>query len=165
MDSILDAEMSWKEFVDSSTTTEENDYRSVRINPNIGFKPPSLDATDELQPLREATKKSLKKKKSTIQDVARLLISSSFYFDMTTAPSAEGATGFKCRGKQLMKSLFRSSSVEDFADFTKVKFSVDLRAMRPIYELWATFSYVSRDQDISLILRYLRTVIMLPSNR
>jgi hypothetical protein len=115
MDSILDAEMSWKDFVDDNLdiNTEENDYRYVRINPNIGSKPPDLDAVNQLQPLRDATKKALKEERSTIQNVARSLISSSFYFDMITPPSGpspEGATGFKCTGKMPMKPSHVSMS-------------------------------------------------------
>ncbi len=105
MDSIRDAEISWKDFVDSlrDINTKENDYRYIRINPNIRTKPPNIDATSELDPLREATKNALREEKLTIQRVARLLISSSFYFDMITAPSPEGPD-FKCTGKGPMKS-------------------------------------------------------------
>lgn len=101
MDSILDAERSWEDFVENtvSVTTSENDYRYVRINPDIGFNPPSIDAVFEIQRLQDATKQALREEKSTIQDVARLLISSCFYFDMILPPKAEGATGFKCTGK------------------------------------------------------------------
>ncbi|KAE8448014.1 hypothetical protein EG329_009937 [Mollisiaceae sp. DMI_Dod_QoI] len=103
MDSILDAEMSWRDFVSTGDiNTKESGYRYIRINPNIDTKPPDIDATCELHQLQEKTRNALKEERSTIQQVARLLISSSFYFDMITAPGPEGA-GFKCTGRILCK--------------------------------------------------------------
>jgi hypothetical protein len=100
MDNILDAELSWREFLSNSIDAKRED-RYVRINPNIGSKPPELDAINQLESLREATRRGLRRERQTVQDVARSLISSNFYFDMTTAPSpsTEGAGSFKCTGK------------------------------------------------------------------
>jgi hypothetical protein len=100
MDNILDAELSWKEFLSNSINGKRED-RYVRINPNIGSKPPELDAVGQIDSLREAARRGLRRERRTIQDVARSLISSSFYFELTEAPSpnTEGAGGFKCTGK------------------------------------------------------------------
>ena len=103
MDNILNAEVSWKDFLSSIDGTTEDRY--VRINPNIGSKPPELDAIDQLESLREDTRKALSREKSTIQDVGRSLISSSFFFDMVNPPSSEGTTGFKCTGNKPMAPL------------------------------------------------------------
>lgn len=99
MDNILDAELSWREFLSNSINGREDRY--VRINPNIGSKPPELDAVGQIESLGEAAKRGVRKERRTIQHVARSLISSSFYFELTAAPSptTEGAGGFKCTGK------------------------------------------------------------------
>jgi hypothetical protein len=111
MDNILDAEMSWKDFL-SSTVNGTAEDRYVRINPNIGFNPPEPDAIDQLESLQDATRKALKKEKWLIQDIARSLISSSFYFDMVSPPSPEGAAGFKCKGKNpLNRHEYQSRTV------------------------------------------------------
>jgi len=102
MDSIFDAEELWKDFVENTVglPTEESDPRYIRINPAIDIKSPELDAADQLRTLREMTKRAIKTEKTAIQSIARTLISSSFYFDMTTPPkAAEGPIGFKCRGR------------------------------------------------------------------
>lgn len=79
MDSILDAERSWKDFVRDiiDANTSENDYRYIRINPSIRSEPPSIDAIHELPSLRIETREALSVERSKIQNVARLLISSS----------------------------------------------------------------------------------------
>jgi len=161
MDNILDAEMSWKDFL-SSTVNGTAEDRYVRINPNIGTKPPELDAIDQLESLQDVTRRALKKEKWPIQDIARSLISSSFYFDMISPPSPEGAAGFKCKGKKLMKPSRMLILYSNLADLAKVKFSVGLRA---IYVSLAITSCFSRDPCFSPILRYLRTRVTLPSNR
>ena len=101
MDNILDAEVSWRDFLSSNTSSTTED-RYIRINPNIGSKPPELDAISQMESLRDDTRRALRREKLTIQDVGRSLISSSFYFDMTNPPSPEGATRFKCTGNKPM---------------------------------------------------------------
>jgi hypothetical protein len=70
MDNILDAEMSWKDYLSSAVTGTAED-RYIRINPNIGYKPPELDAIDQLESLQDATRKALKNDRWSIQDIAR----------------------------------------------------------------------------------------------
>jgi hypothetical protein len=97
MDSILDAEVLWKEFL-SSTVNSTTEDRYVRVNPNINYKPPDMDAINHLESLRNDTKAALNRERSTIRNIARTLISTSFYFDMINPPSPEGANQFKCTG-------------------------------------------------------------------
>ena len=103
MDNVLNAEVSWNDFLSNIDGTIEDRY--VRINPNIDSKPPELDAIDRLESLRVDTRKALSREKSTIQDVGWLLISSSFFFDMVSPPSSEGTAGFKCTGNKPMAPL------------------------------------------------------------
>ena len=96
--------MSWRDFLSSNTGSTTED-RYIRINPNIGSKPPELDAISQMESLRDDTRRALRRERLTIQDVGRSLISSSFYFDMTNPPSPEGATRFKCTGNKPMTPL------------------------------------------------------------
>lgn len=61
MESILDAEMAWEEFVgiNSDVNTKENEYCYIRINPNTAYEPPDIDNIKALQSIQDATTKSL----------------------------------------------------------------------------------------------------------
>lgn len=67
-DSILGAELAWREFVDLiATDTAGEDSRYIRINPDICENPPKLDAIDRIGQLQNATQTALKRTKMKVQ--------------------------------------------------------------------------------------------------
>lgn len=54
----------------------------IRLNPDLGSKPPLLDAKHELQPLKDKVAKELKRMhlKVEIERIAFQLVASTFYF-------------------------------------------------------------------------------------
>ncbi|KAF8847153.1 hypothetical protein BDZ45DRAFT_811773 [Acephala macrosclerotiorum] len=104
MESILDAEMTWEEFVGitADVKTKENEYRYIRINPNIGYEPPDIDDVEALQSLQDATTESLSQEMPVIRNLARLLVASSFYLDLKSPPGL-GEAGLKCTGRILCR--------------------------------------------------------------
>ena len=80
MNDVLDAETTWSKFHDRLTTGELS-HRYVRVNAELDYAPPALDAKDKVWSLETDTRRSLTSVNSLILDVADRLVASCFYFD------------------------------------------------------------------------------------
>lgn len=85
MESVLDAEQTWREFrkdvVGNSSPIQEKRY--MRINPKTSMRTPKLDEKTKVIDLQEDVKNRLKTHgmRMKIEKVAHRLVASSFYFD------------------------------------------------------------------------------------
>ena len=100
MDGILDAEKAWDKFRDDMRTTSNDASRYVRINPNIGRRPPSLDEVNKLGDLTHHVRRSLKTSESRaeIARTVHILVASSFYFELLKEPVPNNDGTFSCQG-------------------------------------------------------------------
>jgi hypothetical protein len=85
MESVLDAEQTWREFrkdvVGTSSPIQEKRY--IRINPKTSIRTPKLDDKAKVSVLQDDVKARLKSHgmRMKIEKVAQRLVASSFYFD------------------------------------------------------------------------------------
>ena len=93
MNDVLDAERTWSKFHDPLAMGEPS-QRYIRINPELDYAPPDLDAKDKVWSLETDTRRSLTSVNSLILDVADRLVASCFYFEKAEMqPSEEQITG------------------------------------------------------------------------
>jgi hypothetical protein len=103
IDSILDAELAWVEFcrdVVNEDDASNQGSRYCRINPDIGRKPPSMDDVGKLKKLQQDTRKQLKTldSRAQISRVARILVASSFFYEVIGDSKPELDGSFSCTG-------------------------------------------------------------------
>ncbi|MBE7181251.1 MAG: hypothetical protein INR71_08590 [Terriglobus roseus] len=101
VDSILNAEQLWNEFRTWANDPQGREgHRYVRINPNLGFKPPRLDEKDEIEKLSRVVNEKLRRGEgypAKIRRVAHRLVASCFYFERKeVTPQEEGY--YLCKG-------------------------------------------------------------------
>lgn len=108
MESTLDAELSWKEFIslraNDSTAKPE---RYIRINPDLKYQPPKLDAKDQLHALHKSTRKALKRStraRAEIARVGRTMVPSSLYYTSASRPEADIRDTYCCTGESTLLS-------------------------------------------------------------
>lgn len=93
MNDVLDAERTWSKFHDPLAMGELS-HRYIRVNPELDYAPPELDAKDKVWSLETDTRRSLTSVNSLILDVADRLVASCFYFEKAEMqPSEEQITG------------------------------------------------------------------------
>ena len=104
MDSVLDAERIWSEFlarVLGPFLEDDRDRRRyIRINPDLGDKVPGLDEKDKLKDLQNMTEKWLNQEENrvTIRRIAHRLIATSFYFEVEKLEAMHQEADFHCSG-------------------------------------------------------------------
>ena len=93
MNDVLDAERTWSKFHDRLAAGELS-HRYVRVNAELDYAPPALDAKDKVWSLETDTRRSLTSINSLILDVADRLVASCFYFEKAEMqPSETQITG------------------------------------------------------------------------
>lgn len=72
----------------------------MRINPDLGYSPPSLDDKSKVRELRHDTSVAMRtdKMQSMTQRIAYQLVASSFYYERTSEPKGDRYTGYSCTG-------------------------------------------------------------------
>ncbi|KAH7087111.1 hypothetical protein FB567DRAFT_526936 [Paraphoma chrysanthemicola] len=157
IDSIFDAELAWSEFcrdVRSSPSSEVNDFRYFRLNPDVGYDPPHMDDVSKFGKLQQDTRKSLRSSDDRVQiaRVAHVLVASSFFYETTEEPRLEPDTTYSCAGRiccrfepgspflrglgdyfkdQQTSSFIPQFEIEtDFNPLHKVHVAMDVAAMR-----------------------------------
>jgi hypothetical protein len=104
MESILDAELTWREFIDLVANDAAVEHeRYIRINPDIKNEPPKLDSSGQLGSLQATTKKVLKKSRATadINRIACRLVATSFYYYSTSKPILESGDIYTITGRTI----------------------------------------------------------------
>ncbi|KAH7084592.1 hypothetical protein FB567DRAFT_445911, partial [Paraphoma chrysanthemicola] len=144
----INCERQWEEFLDRTEqgpTHRENMRRYVRINPDIGRTPPSIDAKGELQGLQVAVAQYLEEPegRNKLEDIVFRLVASSFYFERTHATRDMSRGAARVRGK--LKCRFEESS--EWAKEMGVFFRKHQRAdFQPYFDTWDGVEQHSRDQ-------------------
>jgi len=101
-DNILNCNKIWNEFlVDVLGGPYASDRRRyIRLNPDLGFKVPKLDAVDQLRDIQQAARDQLKSGAASarVKEVAHRLIASTFFFEKTEASTREKEGKYVCDG-------------------------------------------------------------------
>ena len=103
MDSVAKAELEWCEFVNLiANDMNEESNRYIRINPDIGNKPPPWDAVQQIELLQHVTRQALANLRAEIRSVAHRLVASTFYFRAASNPISEPGAGdtSRCVGEK-----------------------------------------------------------------
>ena len=101
--STLDSERVWDEYMEVLNSSSRDEYRYVRLNPDLGENPPALDQVNKMKPLLETVRRQMQKDKR-IEGVASQLIATSFYFEKSGQIETLPDGGFECRGKSNLPS-------------------------------------------------------------
>jgi hypothetical protein len=97
--SSLDSERTWETYLSIKAPSAENKRRYVRINPQISYDPPKLDAKQDMESLREKTR-FLVGEDPQIKVLAHRLIAACFYFDAHSDVKEDFAHGtYEVAGK------------------------------------------------------------------
>jgi len=101
-DSILNCTKIWNEFrLDVLGGPNASDRRRyIRLNPDLGFNVPKMDAVDQLRDIQQAACDQLKTTTTSarIREVAHRLIASTFFFEKTEASTREQGDKYECDG-------------------------------------------------------------------
>ena len=87
-DNVLNAEETWQRFRKQAVTDQYSmdGRRYARVNPNLGFSIPKLDAKDKVWDIQRVVQtqmdRELRNPRSDINTIAQRLIASSFYVDV-----------------------------------------------------------------------------------
>jgi hypothetical protein len=88
MNSVLDTERAWHSFLATiSNGNASITGRFYRVNPAIGWEPPSLDDTSRLEDLQKGVRESLHTigMAESIREIAERLVATSFFFEKRQA--------------------------------------------------------------------------------
>jgi hypothetical protein len=98
----IHTENMWTEFLTSSALPSWEKERFVRINPDLGYGPPSLDAVADMSSLKINIQRILGT--DLLQDVLKTssrLVASCFYFQRASQQWTESGGVIRCPGKFL----------------------------------------------------------------
>jgi hypothetical protein len=103
MESTLDSELAWRDFVADvfgANNSDVNCQRYIRLNPDLKSDVPSIDAKKDLKSLQDRTIDELSSSanKQLIRSIAHRLIASSFYFEKMTPKEIHASESFVCSG-------------------------------------------------------------------
>ncbi|KAK7452493.1 hypothetical protein Landi51_04381 [Colletotrichum acutatum] len=103
-DRILSCNAIWSDFKtdilsQNSHVTRDSHRRHIRVNPDLRFKVPRLDAVNELESLERATKRYLNMNRGKIKEIAHRLVASCFFFEKDAGSVRQVKEGFECTGK------------------------------------------------------------------
>lgn len=96
--STLDSEKTWKDYIDVLNPQSADEDRYVRLNPQLSGDPPALDEVYSIEGLQAEVRQLMRAKGDTIKRVARQLIATSFYFEISGRTGETSDSGMSCRG-------------------------------------------------------------------
>ncbi|KAI0517620.1 FabD/lysophospholipase-like protein [Xylaria bambusicola] len=104
IDKLLECNTIWNNYLAENTSSDfgrSNNLirrRFIRINPDLRFEVPRLDAVKELERLEKAAIHNLKQNSPRIKEIAHRLIASSFFFEKDSGSVRSNTTGYECTG-------------------------------------------------------------------
>ncbi|KAI0888236.1 uncharacterized protein GGS22DRAFT_95044 [Annulohypoxylon maeteangense] len=115
-DNLLECNKIWDNYFaetsssDYSRISSMNKRRLIRLNPDLRFKVPRLDAVEELDHIEKAAIADLNKNKAKVIEVAHRLIASTFFFEKDPNSVRPTDHGYECIGR--IHCRFTNSSAE-----------------------------------------------------
>ncbi|ETS74669.1 hypothetical protein PFICI_13153 [Pestalotiopsis fici W106-1] len=91
----LDAQSQWERWM--SSFSHPDDGQLFRVNPDLRKEPPAMDKVEEIEPLIQSVDGWLAQN-NDIDDIARTLVASSFYFGRVGNAERGSRTGVQLRG-------------------------------------------------------------------
>lgn len=107
LDNLLECNKIWDSYVADTSTSDYskissiNRKRSIRLNPDLRFEVPRLDAVEELERVEIAAMQDLKANKEYVVEVAHRLIASTFFFEKDSNSVRATDNGYECTGEYL----------------------------------------------------------------
>ncbi len=95
IESSLDSEKIWQEFIERLCLSQEHRRRYRRLNVELEEAPPKLDDIDSIDELQDVTRRQWRRD-PRISDVAQDLIASCFFFEK--AKVVEEDESYSCTG-------------------------------------------------------------------
>ena len=97
--SLLDCDKAWDSFIDTCSDQERDRY--IRINPDLGYDPPALDAVNKRDDLQKHVKARIKEdpQMKSILEIAHRLVASTFFFERLTLPVMAAGGENVCTGR------------------------------------------------------------------
>ncbi|KAI1208514.1 uncharacterized protein F4807DRAFT_452194 [Annulohypoxylon truncatum] len=183
-DNLLECNKIWDDYIAKTSTSDYskissmNKMRLIRLNPDLCFEVPRLDAVGQLERIEKAAIEDLHKNKAKVTEVAHRLIVSTFFFEKD--PNSVKATehGYECIGR--IHCRFANSSAEmkalggflrdclqehfepffvveeDSSDLGKVKHTIDQKKIEDMYlrgrfDMPNTVIYMSKEVAVTTI--------------
>ncbi|KAH8624551.1 hypothetical protein IG631_21290 [Alternaria alternata] len=148
LEDSIHPERQWEQFLDGmerNTDHSEDSRRYIRINPDIGRKPPGLDDVNEVDRLQLDVSRHLKEPEAmaNLEDIVFRLVASSFYFERTHATRDMSQGAAKVKGK--LHCRFEESS--DWAKELGLFFKRHQRAdFQPYFHTWGGIQQHGREK-------------------
>ena len=98
IESSLDGERTWDNYLQMLSVPERHQGRFRRINPRLDYDPPKLDDVGRMKSLQDDVRAQITRDKRPIIDVAQYLVATCFYFEPARPVEALGNGSFSCIG-------------------------------------------------------------------
>ncbi|KAI1362066.1 FabD/lysophospholipase-like protein [Xylaria arbuscula] len=114
IDKLLECNTIWNNYLAENQFTDLGrgsnfiKRRFIRVNPDLGFEVPRLDAVNDLEGLEKAANHNLSQSAPRIREIAHRLVASSFFFEKDAGSVKPTTTGYECTG--LIHCRFANSS-------------------------------------------------------
>ncbi|EON62430.1 hypothetical protein W97_01652 [Coniosporium apollinis CBS 100218] len=135
---VLDSDRIWESFLlDVAEPQSLQRERYIRLNIDLGFDPPALDAVDQLDNVQTAARDQLygaAPYKSQIQQIAARLVASCFFFDKTAGSLSETDSGFQVSGAIYCRFGGESASMRALGDYLRLQQTPDFQPYFSIEE-------------------------------
>ncbi|KAL0780116.1 hypothetical protein CaCOL14_004599 [Colletotrichum acutatum] len=123
-DRILSCNAIWSDFKtdilsQNSHVTRDSHRRHIRVNPDLRFKVPRLDAVNELESLERATKRYLNMNRGKIKEIAHRLVASCFFFEKDAGSVRQVKEGFECTGRIHCRFANSSNEMKYIGEFLR----------------------------------------------
>ncbi|KAI1446662.1 FabD/lysophospholipase-like protein [Annulohypoxylon stygium] len=123
LDNLLECNKIWDSYVADTSTSDYskissiNRKRSIRLNPDLRFEVPRLDAVEELERVEIAAMQDLKANKEYVVEVAHRLIASTFFFEKDSNSVRATDNGYECTGRIYCRFMNSSVEMKGLGDF------------------------------------------------
>ncbi|KAI3316635.1 FabD/lysophospholipase-like protein [Xylariaceae sp. AK1471] len=124
-DKLMECDTTWNTYLvenssaDFNRVSGLNKRRFIRINPDLRFKVPRLDAVDELDRLEKATSENLHVNSAKIKEVAHRLIASSFFFEKDNGSVKPIGSAYECTGSIYCRFANSSDEMKAMGEFLR----------------------------------------------
>ncbi|KAI1736759.1 FabD/lysophospholipase-like protein [Xylaria scruposa] len=123
IDKLLECNTIWNNYLAENTDFSRGNnlikQRFIRINPDLPFKVPDLDAVKDLEQLEKATNYNPNQISLRIKEVAHRLIASSFFFEKDSGSVRPNVMGYECTGSIHCRFANSSEQMKAMGEFLR----------------------------------------------